>query len=758
MVSVTPAVIIGLGGTGARVLNVIKKFKLPPVVKLLEIDADEGSKECFEPGEFIHIGIGEQVRTILNELSVFSSEQVEQVKRFLPTNIPEGIRNSTQTLDRGAAQVRILGRLCLYHNAMNVYNRLNELLADIVSKCIQDAVERGYEVDTNLINVFVVTSVGGGCGSGIFIDVAYMLRDIIMNQLGTNCKIHGILVTPSAFTGLGSIRMQYVKANAYAALMELNYYMENAKFECNYGGGFRLDIEDKPFDYVHIVCGVGEHGVLFRIDQIAELIANIIMNYINSEIVDLVEGLIRNMRNFGSYFERDGKDWIRVYSSFSSVSMVCRFDALEDYYTYRLILDSCNHLLRNISSQKVDEHISSLLTDLKYDNICNNLGSLSLTVPEFKDLPTFDEVKKVFWFDTIKFDEHIDELRKKAEQILDQVKNDIKSKIDICLCSEYSLGLAEEIIIKLENHISNEKSRVEEELKGLEVDCESAKASVENIAEEYEKLRGKKMARGKTKRDKLNELLGKIKDYIVCKFEYEKHKIIMDLYEKVNEYILNRKNYVNTIKSVVDIIKRMADGKAIKAKKEINTCSVFERIVKIDDKWINNTYNAEIWKTEHVSRICFDLKDWDKRSQDDLFRDLVKRAKEIVTPTTSNFSIVKYLRDHGKLNDIDKFVKREGSKVQWRLEAFVKPLIQPNDIINILLVNSDDIKIVGGNIAGAEVKSFDDRNRITLICFKYTAPMIGISEFNSCKDDYESFEGSESIFHTDYSKFGSNCK
>ena len=66
--NVSPTLIIGLGGTGARVLKRIKELfnnQLPPVVKILEIDADQSVQSDFDPGEFMYIGINEQVRKII---------------------------------------------------------------------------------------------------------------------------------------------------------------------------------------------------------------------------------------------------------------------------------------------------------------------------------------------------------------------------------------------------------------------------------------------------------------------------------------------------------------------------------------------------------------------------------------------------------------------------------------------------------------------------------------------------------------------
>jgi len=210
----------------------------------------------------MYIGINEQVRRIINEFCIFAEDQIEQIKKMLPKEIPESIRGSTGTLVDGARQVRLLGRLCLYSHAKFVQNRIQTLLHEICQvNRINETKKLGYNVSPQFKKVFIVTSLGGGCGSGIFIDVAYILRDILVRN-NWNFTVHGILVMPSAFAGLTAIRQPFVRANAYAALTELNHYMESAQFECYYAIDMYIKSSTKPFDYVHIVGGLDEQGEL----------------------------------------------------------------------------------------------------------------------------------------------------------------------------------------------------------------------------------------------------------------------------------------------------------------------------------------------------------------------------------------------------------------------------------------------------------------------------------------------------------------
>ena len=103
------------------------------------------------------------------------------------------------------------------------------------------------------INIFVVCSFSGGTGSGMFLDLAYNLRDWIPASEIPQSSAY--LMLPGAFSGLGD----RVVANAYSALMELNHYSRNdTRFEAQYSvsGSDRISSnsgQDVPFNFCYLV-------------------------------------------------------------------------------------------------------------------------------------------------------------------------------------------------------------------------------------------------------------------------------------------------------------------------------------------------------------------------------------------------------------------------------------------------------------------------------------------------------------------------
>lgn len=101
------------------------------------------------------------------------------------------------------------------------------------------------------LHVFVVGSLCGGTGSGMFLDVAYTLRKSYGNQ---GVQIAGYLVMDPSLYGNTTSMI----ANTYAALKELNYYTSPSTiFTACYNQQRNEKVEEQrpPFNYTYLVSG-----------------------------------------------------------------------------------------------------------------------------------------------------------------------------------------------------------------------------------------------------------------------------------------------------------------------------------------------------------------------------------------------------------------------------------------------------------------------------------------------------------------------
>lgn len=242
------ALFIGLGGTGAMsLIELKKKFKevyghvdadkasLPEFVKFMVFDTDvQGTLQKsrrqavnavsgkvldveFDPAEVIPMAAedaGEYVMSPQNK-DQFGWVPLENTK----------VLDALKDLDKGAGQIRLFGRVAHFFN----YADIRKALADGINQ-IQLARHGNAHFEPlgndDDLEIHIVTSLAGGTGSGMFMDVGMLVREILDSQ-GDKADIHGYFVMPSVFSYLASTEdMKRTKPNAMGALKELDFFME----------------------------------------------------------------------------------------------------------------------------------------------------------------------------------------------------------------------------------------------------------------------------------------------------------------------------------------------------------------------------------------------------------------------------------------------------------------------------------------------------------------------------------------------------
>ena len=121
------------------------------------------------------------------------------------------------------------------------------------------------------MEIVVVTGIGGGTGSGIFLDMCQILRQRRRQATVIPAKLTGYIVMPdvsltNVFTASGMEGP--IKHNAYAALKELDFWMRVREHEIpysmQYGNGVTLEWREPPFDYCFLMSASNVEGVPYK--------------------------------------------------------------------------------------------------------------------------------------------------------------------------------------------------------------------------------------------------------------------------------------------------------------------------------------------------------------------------------------------------------------------------------------------------------------------------------------------------------------
>ena len=272
---VKPTLMVGVGGTGKEVLlrlrrRIVERYgslSMTPFLQFMHLDTDttaaaqeqynlRGNDDPlhqevrFKPIERIDLtidgGTGKYVAHINN---------FPQIKRWFPT---DGKMAGLGNLGEGAGQVRMASRLGLFHppNFSRIATRLEQckgLLRD--AAILQRSARLGFDFDPEGMNVFIVASLAGGTGSGTFLDVAFLLQ-----RYFADAERVGILLLPGFFADYAGA--ERVRANGYAALMELNHYAFGHSFLGDWDGIRGEHLPPPPFSTTYLIDGLNEAGLV----------------------------------------------------------------------------------------------------------------------------------------------------------------------------------------------------------------------------------------------------------------------------------------------------------------------------------------------------------------------------------------------------------------------------------------------------------------------------------------------------------------
>ncbi|MBI2320750.1 MAG: hypothetical protein HYU88_01275, partial [Chloroflexi bacterium] len=121
------------------------------------------------------------------------ARRYREIQRWWDSDIDPGV------VSQGARQIRPIGRLAFYYGFRQFQRAFHDKLDRLRGIAAREEAERqGYEVlaRTGEMKVYVITSLCGGTGSGMFMDVAAWVRHVLQDQ----ARLVAVLLMPSVFT------------------------------------------------------------------------------------------------------------------------------------------------------------------------------------------------------------------------------------------------------------------------------------------------------------------------------------------------------------------------------------------------------------------------------------------------------------------------------------------------------------------------------------------------------------------------------
>lgn len=491
---------IGLGGTGFKTLLHTKRAfietygEVPPMIKFLAFDSDQNQYKNytlpsiygdvkFDPAESSDIMVS------------WASDKVNRNRDEL-TWLPDRNIFGVEDLVNGCGMIRTNGRLAFAFNyektRQSIKNALNQI------RQLDFAHNNKYELTAQHVEANIVFSIAGGTGSGNFIDMAYLVKDIFKEQaFPETSKIVGYMVLPDVYDAQLSSDKERLFPIAYGSLMDLDYLMHsdaNKEIYVNYLTEHRV-LKGAPYNAIFAISNSNTKGdVVKNSDDISGLISMAMVisaGELSNKMSSIANNFEKNIKN-GDY-NVDKKRAIMGTLGMSKITF--RASELSKLYSEKAARETAAKLIDHGSNVDTDANTWIDTEQIRENNGQDQVIDFLLPKNPQSHLQGIDD-KANPKADINKYRSQrnvavsTEELTGKINTLKERVEKSFHAKIRNIVNANGPV-YAKEFIDQVRGQIDICLEEMREELKGFQ-DTASAKESAIDVAiEEYKSANGK---------------------------------------------------------------------------------------------------------------------------------------------------------------------------------------------------------------------------------------------------------------------------
>lgn len=256
--------------------------------------------------------------------------------------LPEVNVQSLDTLTIGAGQTRSNGRFAITVNENNVAQYVSKKLSEVNDARIIDNSKYGLlGAETEVHMVF---SVGGGTGSGTFLNMAYLLRRLL-----PSVKLSGYAVLSDVFRTMVSGAMSArVRPNAKGAIIDLDYlaHLDASSEPVEVKWFHQTDnVKERPFTALYFIDNRNENNDMFsEVDPLCQMIALAMVTSVGElgVALDSISDNVNKLISDGAMDIKNKKAWA---AGFGCAEIVFDGTRLGRIYSRKACLQLINAML-----------------------------------------------------------------------------------------------------------------------------------------------------------------------------------------------------------------------------------------------------------------------------------------------------------------------------------------------------------------------------------------------------------------------------
>lgn len=677
-----PTLVVGIGGSGKLVCKFLKKYfaekfpkewvkpatGLPPIVSILVIETQPGKEK-----EELALPELPDVPTITAYVDEPTIKAMQE-KEFLEKNPEIGCWLHTplpiKEIIGGAGQIRQAGRLAFFRHRKAYGSIQTAITTEIDNIKSEKAVSLTRQLSEGRINVphstprcYIISSVCGGTGSGMLLDIAG-----IVNKAGARANLIAFL--PKMFEPVIDLSesVWQLYSNTYATLKEIHHYMTSGKWQVWYDirGKDGVSLDKKIFEYCFLVEKESDTLDLRSRLHVAPLVGEFLFWMIS----ELEHSLHTSGVNIRQFIEANTENWCNGLG-IASVSFPLEEikNIMVNWGIRELITEYLSVKFKDdeIDKKVMDPNTGYLYSDFYYKNweeaLLKKKEYITLAVDTFVKRKGKLEVMLKGEKERLRreYEADVRRIGTNFSEYVDKIKNRFVNLTDELLTTKGPKYLRN-FIEKFKVELNNVRTRVEDEQHRFQTRISELDKTIEESLKLLGRIRKKKwfMDIGWWKRIEphVRSILKMIKEFFDTSLMVEKHKYALKIIETLNELIDTRKGELDALYS------KLRGIRLSKEKEEDRLWSILMFASEAQIKVKANRENVESFYDEHLKGelddIGTDLRkrliEWQKMSEEEITKEIESTIKGRLSKTGfDNLTIMDAMKD--KMEELGSIVQ-----------------------------------------------------------------------------------------------------